>query len=416
MLKLTRELFTLYPDRADLADYYERALLNQMIGQQNPADSHGHITYFSSLNPGGRRGVGPAWGGGTWSTDYNSFWCCQGTGLETQTKLADSIYFHSDTTLIVNLFLPSVLTWTQRGITVTQSTSYPVGDTTTLTVTGSAGGTWAMRIRIPAWAGGATISVNGTAQNVTATPGSYATLNRTWASGDTVTVRLPMKVALRQANDNPNVAAVTYGPVVLAGNYGNTSLSALPSLNPASVTRTSSSSLAFSATANGASVNLVPFYDAQGFNYTVYWNTGAAATTWRLVNVGSGLLLGVENMSTADGGRALQWSDNGTADHNWEMITDGSAVRFRNANSGKVLGVRDMSTADNAQVLQWSDNGTADHRWTVLDQGDGTAKIRNVNSGKLLTIENNSTAAGAYAVQGPDSGAAATRWRLVRNT
>ncbi|WP_206794186.1 beta-L-arabinofuranosidase domain-containing protein [Amycolatopsis sp. MtRt-6] len=411
MLKLTRELFALYPDRADLADYYERALLNQMIGQQNPADSHGHVTYFSSLNPGGRRGVGPAWGGGTWSTDYNSFWCCQGSGIETQTKLADSIYFYSGTTLIVNLFLPSVLNWTQRGITVTQTTSFPVGDTTTLTVTGS--GTWAMRIRIPGWTSGATISVNGVAQNVATTPGSYATLSRTWTSGDTVTVRLPMKVALKPANDNANVAAVTYGPVVLAGNYGS---STLPSLNPASVTRTSSSALTFSATANGSAVNLVPFYDAQGFPYTVYWNTGGAgATTYRLVNVGSGLVLGVENMSTADGGWALQWSDSGTADHNWEMIADGSAVRFRNAHSGKVLGVLDMSTADGARVLQWSDNGTADHRWTLLDQGDGTSKIRNVNSGKLLTIANGSTAAGAYAVQGPDNGAAANRWRLVRN-
>ncbi len=417
MLKLTRELFTLYPDRADLADYYERALLNQMIGQQNPADSHGHITYFSSLNPGGRRGLGPAWGGGTWSTDYNSFWCCQGSGLETQTKLADSIYFYSDTTLIVNLFLPSVLTWSQRGITVTQTTSYPAGDTTTLTVTGSVSGTWAMRLRIPGWASGATISVNGVAQNVTTTPGSYATLSRSWASGDTVTVRLPMKVALKAANDNANVAAVTYGPVVLAGNYGTSTLGALPSLDPNSITRTSTTALAFSAKANGSSVNLVPFHDAQGFNYTVYWNTGGGSggTTSRLVNVGSGLVLGIENMSTADGGRALQWSDSGTADHNWEIVTDGTAVRFRNANSGKVLGVLDMSTADNARVLQWSDNGTADHRWTVVDQGDGTAKIRNVNSGKLLTIENNSTATGAFAVQGPDNGAAANRWRIVRN-
>ncbi len=272
MLKLTRELFMIYPDRSDLFDYYERAWLNQMIGQQNPADSHGHITYFSSLNPGGRRGLGPAWGGGTWSTDYNSFWCCQGTGLETQTKLMDSIYFFSDTTLIVNLFLPSVLNWSQRGITVTQTTSYPASDTTTLTVTGSVSGTWSMRIRIPRWTTGATIAVNGTAQNVAATPGSYAILTRSWTSGDTVTIRVPMQPLIWAANDNVNVSAVVYGPVVLAGNYGNATLSSLPSLNTASISRTSGTSLAFTASANGSTVNLVPFYDAQGFNYTVYWN------------------------------------------------------------------------------------------------------------------------------------------------
>ncbi|WP_461009737.1 beta-L-arabinofuranosidase domain-containing protein [Streptomyces capparidis] len=416
MLVLTRELFALDPNRAALFDYYERAWLNHMIGQQNPADSHGHVTYFTPLNPGGRRGVGPAWGGGTWSTDYNSFWCCQGTGLEMHTRLMDSIYFRSDTTLIVNMFLPSVLNWSQRGITVTQTTTYPVGDTTTLQVTGNVQGTWSMRVRIPSWTTGATVSVNGVVQNITATPGSYATLTRSWTSGDTVTVHLPMRVVVRAANDNANVAAVTYGPVVLAGNYGNTSLSALPSLDTSSIRRTSASSLAFTATANGSTINLGPFHDAHGHNYTVYWNVGGqSASTVRLANAASGLVLGIQDMSTADGGRALQWHDSGTADHNWEMITDGDAVRFRNAHSGKVLGVQDMSTADNASVLQWADNGTADHRWTLLDQGDGTYKIRNVHSGKLLGIQGNSTAVGAFAVQESDNGTADNRWRIVRN-
>ncbi|MBN6040435.1 beta-L-arabinofuranosidase domain-containing protein [Amycolatopsis sp. 195334CR] len=414
MLQLTRELFALDPGRVQLFDYYERAWLNQMIGQQNPADAHGHVTYFTPLNPGGRRGVGPAWGGGTWSTDYDSFWCCQGTGLEMHTALMDSVYFHDGTTLIVNMFLPSVLTWSQRGITVTQTTSYPVGDTTTLQVTGNVSGTWPMRLRIPGWTTGATISVNGAVQNISTTPGSYATLTRSWSPGDTVTLRLPMRIILRQANDNANVAAVTYGPTVLSGNYGNTSLSSLPALNTASITRTSTSSLAFTATANGSTVNLGPFYDAHGHNYSVYWNTsGQGGGTSRLVNVGSGLVLGIQDMSTADGGRALQWHDSGTADHNWEIVADGNAVRFRNANSGKVLGVRDMSTADNAHVLQWSDNGTADHRWTLLDQGDGTYKIRNAHSGKLLGIENNSASAGAFAVQDSDNGTADNRWRVM---
>ncbi|MFJ6166936.1 beta-L-arabinofuranosidase domain-containing protein [Micromonospora orduensis] len=417
MLKLTRELWLLDPNRTDYFDFYERALINHLIGGQNPADSHGHITYFTPLRPGGRRGVGPAWGGGTWSTDYNSFWCCQGTGLEINTRLMDSIYFRNGTTLTVNLFAPSVLTWAERGITVTQSTSFPVSDTSTLTLSGTMSGSWSVRVRIPSWTSGATISVNGVEQSVATTPGSYATVTRTWASGDTITVRLPMRVVTRPANDNTGVAAVTYGPTVLCGNYGNTSLSALPSLNVSSVARTSTSALAFTATANGSTVNLAPFYDAHGYNYTVYWSVSGSSggASHRLVNVGTGLVLGIQNMSTADGGLAVQWGDSGTADHNWVVVTDGAAVRFRNVNSGKVLGVENMSTADNARVLQWADNGTADHRWTLVDNGDGTYKIRNVNSGKLLGILNGSTAWGAQAVQDPDNGSADNRWRLVAN-
>jgi DUF1680 family protein len=420
MLKLSRELFTLDPTRGDLFDFYERAWLNHMIGQQNPADGHGHVTYFTPLNPGGRRGVGPAWGGGTWSTDYDSFWCCQGTGLEMHTRLMDSVYFHNGDTLIVNMFVPSVLDWSQRGITVTQTTSYPVGDTTTLRITGNAGGTWPMRIRIPAWTTGATVSVNGVTQNIATPPGGYATLTRAWSAGDTVTVRLPMRVVLRAANDNPDVAAVTYGPVVLSGNYGNTALTALPRLDAATIRRTGSSSLAFTATANGSTVNLGPFHDAHGHNYTVYWSTGGGSGgptgSVRLANAASGMVLGIQDMSTADGGRALQWDDSGTADHDWEMIPDGDAVRFRNVHSAKVLGVQDMSLADNATVLQWADNGTADHRWTLLAQSDGTYKLRNVHSGKLLGIAGNSTARGAFAVQAPDDGSADNRWRIVNNS
>ncbi|NUP51862.1 MAG: hypothetical protein HOW97_31770 [Catenulispora sp.] len=422
MLKLTRELWLLTPDQASYFDYYERTLLNHLIGAQNTADAHGGITYFTSLNPGGKRGLGPAWGGGTWSTDYASFWCCQGTGLETYTKLVDSIYFYNGDTLTVNLFLPSVLNWSQRGITVTQTTSYPVADTTTLTVTGSVAGTWSIRVRIPAWTSGATVAVNGTTQNIATTPGTYATITRSWAAGDTVTVTLPMQPAFPATNDNPKVVAVSYGPVVLSGNYGSSTLSGLPTLTTASVTRTSTTALTFTGTANGSTVNLVPFYDAQGFNATTYWNAdgsggggGTGTASFRLVNAASGLVLGIQNASTADGALALQWTDSGTADHNWALVVDGNAVRLSNANSAKVLGVQNMSSAVNAPVLQWTDNGSADHRWTVIDVGDGTHKLHNAYTALLLGTLNDSTANGAQAVQHTDNGASDNLWRFVPN-
>ncbi|KAL1605325.1 hypothetical protein SLS60_004873 [Paraconiothyrium brasiliense] len=269
MLKLTRELFTMNPSDVTYFDFYERALINHMLGQQNPATDHGHITYFTSLNPGGHRGLGPAWGGGTWSTDYDSYWCCQGTGIETNTKMQDSIYFYDDSSLYVNLFTPSKLNWKARSVTVVQSTTFPASDTTSLTVTGV--GNWAMKIRIPSWTSGATVTVNGATQSITTTPGSYATLSRTWASGDVVTVKLPMKLRVVPANDNKSVAALAFGPTILCGNYGSTTLSANPKLDLSTVKRSGAAGLAFTGTADGKSVNIGPFYDAQGFNYAVYW-------------------------------------------------------------------------------------------------------------------------------------------------
>ncbi|MEO3811980.1 beta-L-arabinofuranosidase domain-containing protein [Sphaerisporangium sp. B11E5] len=384
MLKLTRELFTLYPDRADLFDYYERGLINQMIGQQNPNDGHGHVVYFTPLNPGGRRGVGGVNSG--YSTDYNSFWCCQGTGLETHTKLADSIYFSRDSTLTVNLFAPSVLNWTQRGITVTQTTAYPVSDTTTLQVTGNAGGSWSMRVRIPSWAAGATIGVNGVQQDVATAPGTYATLTRTWVSGDTVTVRLPMQPVTRPANDNAGIAAITYGPVVLAGNYGNTTLNAPPVLNPATVTRTSGTALTFTATAGGSAVNLIPFHDAHGVNYNVYWNIGGGSTPtgWvRIGNVTTGLVLD-SGGNVASGSALKQWSWDGSTNLQWQLVDLGNGY-FRIVNRTNTM-VADSwgNTANGANCLQTTWNGGNNQQWRLNSMGNGRYQIVNRGTGTAL--------------------------------
>ncbi|EPS31812.1 hypothetical protein POX_d05995 [Penicillium oxalicum] len=270
MLKLTRELWLVDPDNSSYFDFYETALLNHLLGQQNPHDNHGHVTYFTPLNAGGRRGVGPAWGGGTWSTDYNSFWCCQGTALETNTKLMDSIYFHNNSTLYINLFLSSVLTWPEMGITLKQSTNYPVGDTSRMEVSGK--GDWTMKIRIPTWASSAELTLNGKAlPHVKATPGTYAQISRTWADGDIVEIRLPMRLRTVAANDNKNIVAIAYGPSILCGNYGDSTLKSTPTITLDSIKRSGSSSLDFTAIADNKNVKLGAFYDAQGYNYNVYW-------------------------------------------------------------------------------------------------------------------------------------------------
>ncbi|KAJ5827172.1 Six-hairpin glycosidase [Penicillium robsamsonii] len=272
MLKLTRELWLLDSENSKYFDFYENALLNHLLGQQDPADQHGHITYFTPLNAGGRRGVGPAWGGGTWSTDYDSFWCCQGTALETNTKLMDSIYFYNDSTLFINLFMSSVLKWREMGITLKQSTAYPVGDTSKLEVSGS--GDWTMNVRIPAWASSAELTLNGEAlPNVKAKPGTYAQISRKWADGDIVEVRFPMSLRTVAANDDSSMVAIAYGPTVLCGNYGNQTPSTTPTLALDSIRRSEDSNLGFTSTADGKSVTLGAFYDAQGYNYNVYWTT-----------------------------------------------------------------------------------------------------------------------------------------------
>jgi len=147
----------------------------------------------------------------------SGFTCCNGTALESHTKLQDSIYFRSadDRTLYVNLFIPSTLDWAERHVVVRQRTDFPYGDTTRLVIEGS--GAFDIRVRVPRWATrGFFAEINGRAEAVKAEPGSYVTLRRTWQPKDTIVLRIPFAFSLAPVMDQPNVASVFYGPVLLA--------------------------------------------------------------------------------------------------------------------------------------------------------------------------------------------------------
>ncbi len=206
LLKLSRQLFMYAPD-AEYMDYYEQALYNHIlasVAEDNPGN-----TYHVPLNPGSRKRFGNA--------GMRGFTCCNGTALESSTKLQDSIYFKSadNNKLYVNLFVPSTLNWEDRGVVVTQVTSFPYSDRTKLTIDGA--GQFAIMVRVPKWAtNGMHVSINGASLPIEVTPGEYLTLDRAWKSGDTIDLQMPMGFRLSRIMDQPNIASIFYGPVLLA--------------------------------------------------------------------------------------------------------------------------------------------------------------------------------------------------------
>ncbi|GLY17199.1 hypothetical protein Kisp01_42140 [Kineosporia sp. NBRC 101677] len=194
-----------------------------------------------------------------------------------------------------------------------------------------------------------------------------------------------------------------------SGSVANWLTDATRNVAPQAALAMSGGSLTVSLPARSAMTFVVPL----GTTPATTPSTGANET-YKLVNVATGLVLGVQNMSKADGGLAVVWNDASTADHKWVRVTDGTAFRFRNAHSNKVLGVQNMSKADSARVLQWDDNGTADHRWTLVSNSDGSYRIRNVNSGRVLAVPAGSSARGTQVVQYSDNGSVNHNWRLVK--
>lgn len=206
MLKLTSDLF-LFDQRAELMDYYERGLYNHIlasVAKDSPAN-----TYHVPLRPGSIKQFS--------NEDMTGFTCCNGTAIESSTKLQNSIYFKSkdDQALYVNLYIPSTLKWTERHVTVEQKTNFPNEDHTSLTIRGN--GKFDIHVRVPSWATkGFFVKINGEEQNLQGEPGTYLKITRVWKDGDRIELKMPFQFHLDPVMDQQNIASLFYGPILLA--------------------------------------------------------------------------------------------------------------------------------------------------------------------------------------------------------
>lgn len=206
MLKLTRNLF-LYDQRAELMDYYELGLYNHIlasVAEDSPAN-----TYHVPLRPGSAKEFG--------NPDMKGFTCCNGTALESSTKFQNSIYFRSldNKALYVNLYVPSTLNWTEKKVTIEQTTNFPNEDQTLMTIHGE--GEFDINVRVPKWATkGFFVKINNKKHKVNAVSGSYLRISRRWEDGDTIELRMPFEFHLDPIMDQQNIASLFYGPVLLA--------------------------------------------------------------------------------------------------------------------------------------------------------------------------------------------------------
>ena len=210
MLKLTSHLFSLDP-KPEYSDYYERALFNGIMGTEHP-EVGGAFMYYVPMLPG------------TWriycEPEY-SYVCCSGTGIESFSKFNDNIYFHTDNTLYVNLFIASELNWKDKNAVITQKTNFPDEQGTHFTINMKKPEEYILSLRVPYWAVNRyTVKINGKVQNITASPSSYLEIKRVWKNNDKVDISFPFSLHLDRMPDYPNRAAIMYGPVVLAGKLG----------------------------------------------------------------------------------------------------------------------------------------------------------------------------------------------------
>lgn len=209
MLKLTSHLFTWTAD-SKYADYYEQALYNHILAAQDPKT--GMASYFMPFKPGLFK---------VYSSPTTCFWCCVGTAFESNAKFGEAIYYHDADGIFVNLFIPSELNWKGKGVKFIQETKFPEEATIRFQIQTAKEVKMPVHIRYPSWATkGVVVKVNGKNFSVKAKPGSFIVVERKWKNGDRFEVTYPMELRIVPTNDNPNKAAIAFGPILLAGEMG----------------------------------------------------------------------------------------------------------------------------------------------------------------------------------------------------
>lgn len=267
LLKLADRLFCYNPD-VRIADYYERAIYNHILGQQDSISSM--VCYFTPLQTGAYRLL---------STRDSSYWCCVGSGFESHAKYQAGVYYRNKATreLYVNLFIPSKLTWDD--VIVRQETDFPESNMVRLMV-GEHQRPFTLKVRYPVWA--TYMKVNG--RDVRAGNDGYVTVKSRGSrlGSQSYTIELGMNLHEEATKDDASRVALMYGPVVLAGRLQDVA-------NPFSDPTKYNDYYSFDygkhddvklqslihlgglhfRTHDG--IEIGPFYDMQRCRYVVYW-------------------------------------------------------------------------------------------------------------------------------------------------
>jgi DUF1680 family protein len=204
--KLARYL-TQFTGEARYGDWVERLMYNG-VGGILPITGHGRHFYYADYRVSG----------GVKVYAREVYTCCSGTYCQAVSDYPNQIYYKDASSLYVSLYLPSEVTWrrTDGEVKLTQDTKYPEAETSSFTLDLKQPAAFALKFRVPGWSNDMTLKVNGAAADVACKPGTWATIQRTWKSGDTVEATIPLHLRFSAVDKwHPQRLAVVRGPVVL---------------------------------------------------------------------------------------------------------------------------------------------------------------------------------------------------------
>jgi uncharacterized protein len=254
--KLTRYLLRVTRE-SRYGDSMERVMYNTVLGA-NPLQPDGRAFYYSDYNFNARK----VYSDHRWP-------CCSGTLPQVATDYRINTYLRDPRGVYVNLYIPSTVRWTQGStqVSLTQKSSYPFDSHLQLEVFASERLDFAINLRIPSWAEGASISVNGKRTAEPVLPSTFATVRRQWKSGDRIDLDLPLAKRLEPIDArHPNTVALLCGPLVL---FPITS--ATPAITRAQLlSARKTDQRTWQAETQGSPLHLLPFTAISNEQYSTY--------------------------------------------------------------------------------------------------------------------------------------------------
>jgi DUF1680 family protein len=203
--KLARYLLRVTRD-SQYGDSLERVMYNTVLGAK-PLLADGRAFYYSDCNFHGRK------------VYHNARWpCCSGTLPQAAADYRLNVYFRDSSSLYVNLYVPSTLRWTQDDsqLSLAQKSDYPLDGAVTFELTASKSTEFSIHLRIPVWARGTAVSVNGHKALDSESAGKFLELHRVWKNGDRIEMELPMNSRLEPIDaQHLQTVALLRGPLVL---------------------------------------------------------------------------------------------------------------------------------------------------------------------------------------------------------
>ncbi|MBB5353223.1 hypothetical protein HNR46_003478 [Haloferula luteola] len=208
LLKLTRSLWEANPEPRYL-DYMELALHNHIL---TTIRSQGAFTYYTPTRPGHYR---------RFSRPFDAFWCCVGSGMENHAWYGSDAYAKDSDRFWVNLYLNSAARWPEKGLTLTQKSTFPDSDLHLFDLKLDQPAEFTLSLRRPFWAGEVRVRVNQ--QEIDPGHGDRMEIRRLWSSGDQIELHLPS--SLRSViTPGGHFASFFDGPLLLAAPLGDQDL------------------------------------------------------------------------------------------------------------------------------------------------------------------------------------------------